>query len=89
MPHGIDLPLGDHALFEPAIDWKVEFVAETVHSVKLTASIRCQPTPPIFGRPTTLAIQMDRAAAIALSEQIRELARTMGWPLPPEGEPRA
>ena len=31
---------------------------------------------------TTLAIRMDPAAAIALSEQIRALAQTMGWPLP-------
>jgi len=37
---------------------------------------------------TTLAIHMDRGVAIALSQQIRELARSKGWPLPPEDERR-
>jgi len=32
---------------------------------------------------TTLAIRMDPKAAIGLAEQIVELARTKGWPLPP------
>lgn len=93
MPQNIYLPLGEHALLEPVVDWDIEFVSETVHSVKLTASIRSQPVPPFLlaGRrtATTLAIQMDRVAATALSERIRELARSMGWPLPSEGEPQA
>lgn len=90
MPIPINLSQGHHALNEPAEDWKAEFVEGTVHSVKLTVAIRSFPAVPLFGptgRPaTTLAIQMDQAAAMRLFWQIRELARSMGWQLPPEGE---
>jgi hypothetical protein len=40
-------------------------------------------------RATTLAIHMDRKAAIDLAASILALARSMGWPLPLEGESQA
>jgi hypothetical protein len=53
--------------------------------VELRASTELDPTIRVEGEKrlmaTTLAIHMDQQAAIELSERIRELARTMGWPL--------
>jgi len=90
MPISVNLTQGHHQLAEPAEDWKAEFAEGSVYSVKLTAAIRSFPATPLFGptgRPaTTLAIQMDQAAAMRLFWQIRELARSMDWPLPQEGE---
>ena len=93
MPIFINLTQGHHQLAEPVEAWKAEFVEDTVHSVILTAAIRSFPAVPLFGptgRPaTTLAIQMDQAAAMRLFWQIRELAHSMDWQLPPEGERQA
>jgi hypothetical protein len=81
------LPIGNHEVGQRMVDLKVEVTDDPL--VRLVASIEPDlATPPGPGRhlwATTLAIRMDRAGAIALSQQIRELARTMGWPLPPEG----
>ena len=89
----IILELGHHELVVPAIDWEVVSNPESALAVTLIASIQSHPAiPPFPGThrgATTLAIQMDRAVAIALSERIRELARSMDWPLPPEGERQA
>ena len=56
--------------------------------LRLGASVEPHPTkPPGPGRhrgATTLAIRMDRAVAIGLWQQIRDLFQTKGWPLPPE-----
>jgi len=68
---------------------KVGLMDGTGPLLQLTASLQPHafdtPDGDIAPKATTLAIHMDRAAAIVLSEQIRDLARTMGWPLPPEG----
>ena len=78
---------GDHEITNPAVDWAVGHDPDMAASVKLTASIQYQPTgllPGTLRLATTLAIHTDRAAAMKLFQQIRELARTMGWQLPPE-----
>jgi hypothetical protein len=76
-----------HEVGQRLVDLKVEVTDGPL--VRLVASIEPDsakpPGPGKHRSATTLAIRMDRAAAIALSQQIRELARTMGWPLPPEG----
>jgi hypothetical protein len=78
------LPLGNHECMQRMVDLKVEPTDGPL--VRLTASVEPDHSaPPGPGKhlwATTLAIRMDPAAAIALSEQIRALARTMGWPLP-------
>jgi hypothetical protein len=45
-----------------------------------------EPKPALRGIPpqaTTMAVRMDRAAALGLAAEILDLALTTGWPLPP------
>jgi hypothetical protein len=74
------LPLGNHECMQWMMDLKIEPTDGPL--VKLIASVEpVHRAPPGPGRhlwATTLTIHMDVAAAIALSEQIRALARTHG-----------
>jgi hypothetical protein len=84
---------GEHEIMNPAVDWRVEYDPDRAASVRLIASARYQPIGPTLPGSlqlaTTLVIHTDQAAAMKLFWQIRELARSMGWPLPPEDESRA
>jgi hypothetical protein len=87
------LSQADHELAEPVVSWKAVFIDAIPPAIRLTASVQSDPPIPIFPTQgptaTTLVIQMDAQVAIALAEQIRDLARSMGWPLPLEDEPQA
>jgi hypothetical protein len=83
------LAIGQHLLFaDPAVHWEAQFSDTKPPSVVLTASMQVGPSPPIFPTQghaaTTVAIQMDAKVAIELFATLRELARSMGWPLPAE-----
>jgi hypothetical protein len=84
----IILPLGHHEILQRVEDFDVGLMEEVGPLVRLVASVEVRPEiPPGPGRhrgATTLAIRIDPKAAIELAEQIRVLARTMGWRLPRE-----
>jgi hypothetical protein len=89
----ISLPVGRTEINPRVASWTVELSEGLGPLVELIALGELDPViqNPLEKRQaaTTLAIRMDRVVAIALSQQIRELARSKGWPLPLEGERRA
>jgi hypothetical protein len=88
VPNSISLPISDHQLDQPVTGWAAHY-ARGSHPpmVELIASVQsAQPKPgwPSRGSTaTTLAIQMDAQVAIDLYQRLGNLARSMGWQLPP------
>src|ERR1700732_3812836 len=86
MPDEI-LTLGHHEFIQRVQEIEIAPLDGTGLLVRLCASVEVHSTePPGPGRhrrATTLAIRMDRSAATALFQQIREIFQKMGWPLPP------
>jgi len=87
MPDEI-LTLGHHEFIQRVQEIEISPLDRTGLLLRLCASVEVQSTePPGPGRhrgATTLAIRMDRSAATALFQQIREIFRKMGWQLPPQ-----
>lgn len=73
---------------QPVTDWKVECSPD---EVTLTALMQWH--SPAAAHPvltaTSVAYQMEPQVAMRLLAQLHELARSMGWPLPPEAEIQA
>jgi hypothetical protein len=86
MPDEI-LALGHHEFIQRVEDVSFDPFDANALLMRLCASVEAHPTvPPGPGRhrgATTLAIRMDQAVATTLFQQIRDLFRRMGWPLPP------
>jgi hypothetical protein len=84
------LELGHHEFVQRIQEVSLGLLEETGPLLRLHASIEAHPTkPPGPGRhqgATTLAIRMDQSVATELFRQIRALARTKGWQLPPTNE---
>ena len=89
----ISLPVGRTEISPRIASWTVELSEGIGPLVELIALGELDPViqMPLEKRlaATTLAIRMDRVVAIGLSQQIRELARSKGWPLPLEDGHRA
>jgi hypothetical protein len=87
MPDEI-LTLGHHEFIQRVQEIEISPLDRTGLLLRLCASVEMHSTePPGPGRhrgATTLAIRMDRSAATALFQQIREIFQKMGWPLPPQ-----
>jgi hypothetical protein len=87
MPDEI-LTLGHHEFIQRVQEIEISPLDATGLLLRLCASVEVHSTePPGPGRhrgATTLAIRMDRSAATALFQQIREIFQKMGWPLPPQ-----
>ena len=85
MPDEI-LTLGHHEFIQRVQEIEISPLDRTGLLLRLCASVEVHSTePPGPGRhrgATTLAIRMDRSAATALFQQIREIFQKMGWPLP-------
>jgi hypothetical protein len=82
------LPEGHTEIIQRADDLEVEAIHGGT-TVRLRASLRYHPSEGPLGpgrhrRETTLAIHMDRRAAIELFANLRDLIHSMDWPLPPE-----
>ena len=86
MPDEI-LTLGHHEFIQRVQEIEISPLDRTGLLLRLCASVEVHSTePPGPGRhqgATTLAIHMDRSAATALFQQIREIFQKMGWQLPP------
>jgi hypothetical protein len=82
------LKLGHHEFIQRLQDVEIAPLDETGILLRFCASVEAhQAEPPGPGShqgATTLAIRMDRAVAMELFRQLRELAETMGWPRLPE-----
>lgn len=87
MPDEI-LTLGHHEFIQRVHEIEIAPLNATGLLLRLCASVEVHSTePPGPGRhrgATTLAIRMDRPAATALFQQIREIFQKMGWQLPPQ-----
>jgi hypothetical protein len=87
MPDEI-LTLGHHEFIQRVQEIEIAPLDATGLLLRLCASVEVHSTePPGPGRhrgATTLAIRMDRSAATALFQQIREIFQKMGWQLPPQ-----
>ena len=87
MPDEI-LTLGHHEFIQRVQEIEISPLDRTGLLLRLCASVEVHSTePPGPGRhrgATTLAIRMDRSAATALFQQIREIFQKMGWQLPPQ-----
>jgi hypothetical protein len=92
MPDEI-LTFGHHEFIQRVQEIEISPLDRTGLLVRLCASVEVHSTePPGPGRhqgATTLAIRMDRSAATALFQQIREIFQKMGWPLPLQGAGQA
>jgi hypothetical protein len=81
------LPHGDHEIIEQAVGWIVRYRDAHPPQVTVIASIESGPrqtTAPSQGQTaTSLAIHMDARVAIDLYQRLGNLARSMGWQLPP------
>jgi hypothetical protein len=92
MPDEI-LTLGHHEFIQRVQEIEISPLDRTGLLLRLCASVEVHSTePPGPGRhrgATTLAIRMDRSAATALFQQIREIFQKMGWPLPPQDPDQA
>lgn len=81
------LALGHHEFIQRVQD--VEFLPldDSDLLMRLCASVEAHPSippgPGMHQGATTLAIRMDRAAAMKLCQQIAEIAQRMGWQPPP------
>jgi hypothetical protein len=88
----VSLSIGRNNISPKIARWDVELMEGTGPLVELIALGELDPLiqHPLEKRQaaTTLAIHMDPKVAIELSQHIRDLARTKGWPLPPEDETR-
>ena len=86
MPDEI-LTLGHHEFIQRVQEIEISPLDRTGLLLRLCASVEVHSTEPRGpGRhrgATTLAIRMDRSAATALFQQIREIFQKMGWQLPP------
>lgn len=89
----VTLQAGHTELAHWAHEFKVQCFDGMQPNLRLHASLGVHPNlapgAEMHQAATTLAIHMDQKAAIGLYAQIRDLAQTMGWPLPREGEGQA
>lgn len=80
------LKIGHHEFIQRAQPISFDPLDDSGILVRLCASVEVYPSePPGPGRhqgATTLAIRMDRAAAMTLFQMIQETFLRMGWPLP-------
>lgn len=87
------LTLGHHELIQRVQEIEIAPLDATGLLLRLCASVEVHSTePPGPGRhrgATTLAIRMDRVAAMTLYQQIRDIFQKMGWQLPPQGAGQA
>jgi hypothetical protein len=87
MPDEI-LTLGHHEFIQPVQEIEISPLDRTGLLLRLCASVEVHstelPGPERHRGATTLAIRMDRSAATALFQQIREIFQKMGWQLPPQ-----